>query len=75
MTTAELKMSKIIKTMTTRQICEAYEATNTNNDPSVPTVRGALMSELEARDASAFDAWIMTDNVVEMDKPSMFFCK
>jgi hypothetical protein len=32
------------------------------------------MAELELRDAVAFDAWMMTDVVAEMDKPSLFFC-
>lgn len=76
MTVAELaasKMQKMVSALSTKQICEAYELTNSDNSEHIPAVRGALMAELELRDPVAFDAWLMTDVVAEMDKPSMFF--
>lgn len=76
MTVAELaasKMQKMVSGLSTKQICETYELTNSDNSEHIPTVRGALMAELELRDPVAFDAWLMTDVVAEMDKPSMFF--
>lgn len=45
------------------------------DDDAIPTVRGALMDELESRDQSAFDAWIDCENVEMMDRPILFFCK
>jgi hypothetical protein len=73
-TAAASKMQKMVSGLSTKQICEAYELTNSDNSEHIPTVRGALMAELELRDAVAFDAWMMTDVVAEMDKPSLFFC-
>jgi hypothetical protein len=75
MTTAAKQLKKMVKGLSTRQICEIYEDTNHNNDESIPTVRGALMDELEGRDQAAFDAWIDCENVEMMDRPVLFFCK
>jgi hypothetical protein len=73
MTTAEIQLNSKVASLTTRQLCEAFELTNENNDDVIPVVRGVIMNELESRNQSAFDAWMGTDVVSEMDKPSKFF--
>ncbi len=73
MTTAQLKMNGLVESMTIKMLCEAFELTNGNKDAAIPTVRGAIMDELEARDPEAFDRWMDSDVVTDMDKPSKFF--
>lgn len=57
----------------TKTLCDAYEQTNTMQGDHVPTLRGWLMDTLEQRNQAAFDAWLSTDDVALMDKPSAFF--
>jgi hypothetical protein len=73
MTTAQIKMNSLVGSMTTAMLCEAFELTNGNKDAAIPTVRGAIMDELESRDPEAFDKWMDSDVVTDMDKPSKFF--
>lgn len=73
MTTAEMKLNSKVASLTTRQLCEVFEGTNGNHEDAIPVVRGAVMSELEKRNQAAFDAWMDSDAVADMDKPSRFF--
>ena len=73
MTTAELKLNNKVAGLTTAQLCEAFELTNGSEDLAIPVVRGALMNELESRDPVAFEAWMLSEVVSDMDKPSKFF--
>ena len=73
MTTAQIKMNSLVGSMTTAMLCEAFELTNGNKDAAIPTVRGSIMNELESRDPQAFDRWMDSDIVTDMDKPSKFF--
>lgn len=52
------KAAAVIKSMTTRQLVDTFILTGSMNDPHIPTVRGWIMDELEARDPDAFDAWL-----------------
>ena len=73
MTTAELKLNNKVAGLTTAQLCEVFELTNGSEDLAIPVVRGALMNELESRDPVAFEAWMLSEVVSDMDKPSKFF--
>lgn len=59
------KQEQLLQAMRTKvvglalvQLVEAFELTNSQNGDEVPTVRGVLMDELEARDGAAFEAWL-----------------
>ena len=54
-----------IKRMTTNEIIATFILTDTNNDPNIPTVRGWLMDELEARNPEAFAAWLDSDDCLD----------
>ena len=73
MTTAQIKLNSKVASLSTNQLCEAFELTNSNNDRAIPVVRGAIMDELESRNPAAFNAWMESDVVSDMDKPSKFF--
>jgi hypothetical protein len=73
MTTAQIKMNNKVASLSTRQLCEAFELTNNNNDSAIPVVRGAIMDELESRNSAAFSDWMGCEVVADMDKPSKFF--
>ena len=47
-----------VRAMTTRQIIDAFDATETVEDDGVYVVRGVLMDELEHRNPSFYDVWI-----------------
>jgi hypothetical protein len=61
--------------LTTAQVCEGFIATNTKNSPEIPTVRGVLMDELQARDSGAFELWMETNDIALMDNPTHFYVK
>jgi len=63
------KLTNKLKTLSTGQLCEAFAETNKREGPEIPTLRGAIMDELEARDAVAFDNWLEANN----DSPALFF--
>lgn len=62
-----------IAILTTAQICKAYEDTNTMEGDHVPDLRDWYMYALEERNEAAFIAWMETEDVELMDKPSVFF--
>lgn len=57
--------------LSTAQLVEAFEATDTDNRPEIPTVRGWLMDELEARNPDAFGTWM--DEEPANGSPRPFF--
>jgi hypothetical protein len=73
MTTAQLKLNSKVASLSTSQLCEAFELTNDNYDSAIPVVRGAIMDELESRNPEAFNVWMGSEVVADMDKPSKFF--
>ncbi len=69
------EMRAKLAVLTTAQVCEGFIATNTKNGPEIPTVRGVLMDELQARDNGAFELWMDTSDSALMDNPTHFFVK
>lgn len=67
------RMKALIEKQGTKQLCEAFELTNNLDTSEAPIAREALMDELEKRNPEAFESWIMTEDVDEMDFPSLFF--
>lgn len=68
--TAETITSKaraIIKARTTDQLIYDFILTGTIHDANIPTVRGWIMDELEARDPDAFTAWMDKDDATDAD--------
>lgn len=65
MTTTPAKVKNMMAARTTAQLVADFEATETNNDQEIPTVRGWIMDELETRDSAAFDAWLDGDGSME----------
>lgn len=51
------------------QLIETFELTNSQQGDEIPTVRGVLMDELEARNVEAFEAWLDT----AADSPRSFY--
>ena len=73
MSTAETKARSILKSRTTEQLVSDFLVTTTNRDPYIPTVRGWIMDELEARNPEAFEAWL--DQPMPTDESLiLFFC-
>lgn len=70
---------ELLATRTLAELIDEWELTdlaieNRTNDPSIYTVRGWLMDELEARDPEAFNKWIDTDFESEQEtSPRNFF--
>ena len=54
-----------IKAMSTKQLIEVWELTTNNSSEYIPTVRGWLMDEFEARFPQAFAEWIDSDNCAD----------
>ena len=69
MTKAEEKARFLISCRTTAQLCADFDATETNKDTYIPTVRGWIMDELEKRDPEAFGKWIDSNDA----SPKAFF--
>lgn len=55
--TTQIKAALFDK-LSTVQLVEAWEATDTQNAPEIPTVRGWIMDEMERRNPQAFEAWL-----------------
>ena len=72
MTTTNTKIPAIIKNMTTKQLIETFIETGKINNENIPTVRGWLMDELEARNPEAFDAWMDSKDCEDEDLPKYF---
>jgi len=47
-----------IKNSSTAKLIDLFTLTDSWEDENIPTVRGWIMDELEARDPEAFDAWL-----------------
>lgn len=67
------KATAIIKNMSTTKLIEVFIETGSNNDSHIPTVRGWIMDELEARNPEAFDAWL-EDYAEDADLHKYFGC-
>ena len=65
-------MPAIIKEKTTAQLIEIFIETGRVNNPYMPTVRGWIMDELEARDPEAFEAWLDSGLCEDADLPLYF---
>jgi len=66
-------VNEIFTAMETKELLEAFELTNDNNDTNIPTVRGWIMDELELRNPVEFANWLDTDDMNKIDHPSLFF--
>lgn len=64
---------KLIQNLSLKKLCESFELTNTIDSDNISVVRGWLINELERRNSTKFEAWIMTDDVALMDNPSKFY--
>ena len=60
-------MPTMIKEKTTAQLIEVFILTGRVNNVYMPTVRGWIMDELEARDPEAFDAWLESETCEDED--------
>lgn len=61
--------AKIIKNITTKQLCEMFEETESMEvTQEVADARGWIAAELERRNPEAYEEWIWTE-----DKPSLYF--
>ena len=60
-----------LASMTTLQLVDLFEATDSRNEPEIPAVRGWLMDALELRNPQAFDAWLSSD--LAEPSPRRFF--
>lgn len=67
-----IRVKAVVKSMTLQNLIEAFIFTNYINGPEVPTVRGWLMDELQARNPAAFDAWLDSDDCLDEDLPKYF---
>lgn len=75
MKTAEIKkqIKNIISEQNIKQLCQMFEVTNSQNDKSIPEIRGLIMDELEARNPKAFGTWMDTEDIDRIDYPKNFF--
>lgn len=60
---------KVLTELTLDGLLRAFEGTIDNHDPVIPTVRGWIMDELEARNTNAFARWLDSTE----DSPRTFF--
>ena len=49
---------EVLKTKTTNELIALFILTGKMNNEHIPTVRGWIMDELEARNPAAFEAWL-----------------
>ena len=61
MTKAEMKAVAMIKGTSTKKLLELWETTTDSNDKNIPTVRGWIMDEIEARFPEAYERWLDGD--------------
>jgi hypothetical protein len=71
----EQKALNLTRKLTTGQLIEGFEATNSMSasDPATSFVRGNFMDVLEERDSAAFEAWMDCDDVALMESPRHFY--
>ena len=62
----------MITEKTTAQLIEVFIMTGHVNNPYIPTVRGWIMDELQARDPEAFDAWLDSETCEDAYLPLYF---
>lgn len=55
---APAKAAALLRSRPTRALITDFVLTGSVHNPDIPTVRGWIMEELEARDPSAFNAWL-----------------
>ena len=60
-----------LASMTTLQLVDLFETTDSRNEPEIPAVRGWLMDALELRNPQAFDEWLSSDRAEP--SPRRFF--
>lgn len=73
-TNMKFKVAIALSRFSIKQLCDQWEETNKLEiTVELATVRGWLQDELERRDQVKFDAWIMSEDVEEMDHPRNFF--
>lgn len=58
MTEQEKAAREMLSNATLGDLLDEWELTSNVDDPSIPTVRGWLMDELESRNSEAFNAWL-----------------
>jgi hypothetical protein len=69
--TAQVRKAQLFNLLTVHDLVTMFETTSQMNSEEIPTVRGWIMDELEARDAAAFDKWLNT--IPTVDSPRTFF--
>lgn len=57
----EKKARNLVRSLTTAQLLDQWEATTTMTDPNTPTLRGWFMDELEKRFPDQFGKWLDSD--------------
>lgn len=57
-----MEAKSVFSKMTVGDLVNAFIATDSNNSAEIPTVRGWIMDELERRNFSAFESWMMSDD-------------
>jgi hypothetical protein len=62
-----------LSSLPTARLCEMYVMTNGIHTDETPTVRGWLMDELESRNPTAFENWMLCEDVERMEDPASFF--
>lgn len=67
MTAQELnrKAEAMIKGLSTEALLEYWMMTSTINDPGIPTVRGWIMDEIEARFPEQYDRWLESEDCTD----------
>jgi len=62
--TLETKKTNLVAGLTIEGLMDAFDATDSNNSPEIPTVRGWIMDEMEKRNPEAFNAWLSGDATI-----------
>lgn len=65
MTAPEKRARNLVRSLTTAQLLDQWEATTTMTDLNTPTLRGWFMDELEKRFPDQFDKWLDSDCIDE----------
>lgn len=68
-----MQMEKLVQERSVKELCEMYKLTNNREEDIIPTIRGLIMEELELKSTDCFNEWMESDDVYEIDHPSVFF--
>lgn len=65
MTNVEAAAKLLITSRTTEELLNDWEATSTNEDPNIATVRGWIMDEISSRYPEKYSAWLESDDCLD----------